>query len=166
MPLGTVPGRQTSRSVTRRALDQPKIREANKMYLGNSLAQISVGQNVEKAAQQQTARERESRSFPIGSIRENAVPARIAHPVKQSVPAVFLCGNGNKRRCLLVLQFFGMAGSDAAAIAWPWRLSFSSGTTRLILSSGNSALSTSFALSMMMEPPSPEVTRPMMSRFS
>ena len=62
--------------------------------------------------------------------------------------------------------FFGIAGRDAAAIAWPWRLDFSSGTTRLIFSSGNSALRTSFALSMMIVPPSPEVTRPMMSRFS
>ena len=56
------------------------------------------------------------------------------------------------------------AGREAAAMAWPWRLSFSSGTTRSIRSSGNSSTRTARAFSMMVVPPWPEVTRPMIRR--
>ena len=55
-------------------------------------------------------------------------------------------------------------GREAAATAWPWRLSFSEGTTRSIRSSGNSSRRTASACAMMMLPPCPEVTRPMISR--
>ena len=55
-------------------------------------------------------------------------------------------------------------GREAAATAWPWRLSFSEGTRRSMRSSGNSSRRTVLACSMMMLPPWPEVTRPMISR--
>lgn len=59
-------------------------------------------------------------------------------------------------------------GKLAAATAWPWRLSCSSGTWNWMrsASTGNSARKTSFAPAMMTSPPAPLVTRPRMSRWS
>lgn len=56
-------------------------------------------------------------------------------------------------------------GRLAAATAWPWRLVCSSGTTIVSWRSGNSSASTVSASLMMIAPPSPEVTRPRISRL-
>ena len=57
-------------------------------------------------------------------------------------------------------------GKLAAATAWPTRRLFSSGTNRLIFTSGNSRARISFARASTMSPPSPVVTRPRISTLS
>ena len=60
------------------------------------------------------------------------------------------------------------SGRLAAATAWPWRLSFSFGTWKVIFgaNSGNSTFKTSSAPAMMTLAPAPEVTRPRSRIFS
>ena len=148
----------------RAALACPTL--SNRRPVGARRLRSSAGNRASRERRQGCLRPREKLPFDFAVFF-----AVFAVPDKKSVPAKRVAGTLFFKLQALNFKFFspyffGIAGRDAAAIAWPWRLDFSSGTTRLIFSSGNSALRTSFALSMMIVPPSPEVTRPMMSRFS